>query len=787
MADGSEREPGGQTGNTLAALLKQVVRSRSDPAACQQLLHLFREKYGAQSDTRLAKALTQTLSRRPPPKQEKACESLALQLAPDASIPFVLALAGSKKPAGRQLALALLGRWPRSIDLPFLQPLRELLPDRRLAITHRLAALAALFRTLGPDNPQVPEFLHLLVEDRGKARSIERLRRLEMLVGADPAIDAVCKELEENLNMSCPRCEVQLRRPEMIKHLWTEHRLVLDRRRVREPWALVEEWIEGYRTLQDPELLGRCRTLAERLDGARGLYQLDRMLLTAKVESEEVLGRLQEEAARQHASICPWCYALAPQPVEDPPLDVFTLGEVVVARGYELELSEEGWVTQLRTRTPSGEELESEPGRPLTRWGAIGTFVGPLVLLALLLPVILHFAGLSALTPVLALLVSAGLAWGTIQFLWRGLEPAADRVRRYAWTHLVPQLHQDGFVLEDSAFLAGLARLSERDGESEEQVRELRAGLLPPLIKQLQEAVGAGTAPPAHLAAVQRLLVADAVAEEEDPIPLVVDQLALCFEGKLPLLYAERLLDGWESTWWTPGNLARLRVLLCDRAFEVGYEVRNLVDAGQTVPSLGTVLQTDQPHALAALRLLWSQRAGVPWERCGSAQTVFDLALSPESADMLKNVPDLLLYQEEPDWPQVSDTGKANLAPVEVRFCVRGVYLQRILFTSMPRSVEVTKQWRNCELNLDDKRFWSRQPLDTLEKRMERWSRWAFLDFLPGVPGVQNWQSPDRTTLFRAWGARDCPECHKYFLPRVGALGVAQREDATVAQVVGTQ
>ena len=72
-----------------------------------------------------------------------------------------------------------------------------------------------------------------------------------------------------------------------------------------------------------------------------------------------------------------------------------------------------------------------------------------------------------------------------------------------------------------------------------------------------------------------------------------------------------------------------------------------------------------------------------------------------------------------------------------------------------------------------------------LETRLERWFRWAFLDFLPLVAGVQSWQPPDRTTLFRAWGARACPECQRYFLPRIGALGVAQREDAPVAQIVG--
>ncbi len=400
--------------------------------------------------------------------------------------------------------------------------------------------------------------------------------------------------------------------------------------------------------------------------------------------------------------------------METPPLEVFALDDRVVAQGYSVELSEEGWRTCLRVRTPAGETSTVEPGRAWTRYGLAGLVVGPLVLLALVLAVVWEFVELPPLAPVLALLGLAGLTWLVLLILWRRRPSRAERVRRHVWTDLVPRLYPNGFALDDSAFLAGLAQRGGRDG-----LEKLHARLLPPLVKLMEQAVAAGTAPSAHLSAVRRLLVADAVTRGADPIPLVVDQLSLCFEGKLPLLYAERLLDGWESPWWTAGNLARLRVLLCDRAFEVGYEVRTLLDVGQTVPSLGTVLQTDQVQALAALRLLWSLRAGVPWDRCGEVRTVFDLARERDSSAVLESVPDLLLYQEEPDWPRVSDTGKSNLESVRIMLCARGVWCQKYLFTSMPRSVETYTQWRECSLTVDDKRLWSRQSLDTLEKRLE--------------------------------------------------------------------
>lgn len=114
MVDGSEREPERQTGDTLAALLKDAIHSHPDPAACRMLVQLSREKFGSEGDALLAEALAEALSSRSQPKQEVICEALAPLLVQDASIPFVLALTASQHTAGRHLALAMLGQWPRA-------------------------------------------------------------------------------------------------------------------------------------------------------------------------------------------------------------------------------------------------------------------------------------------------------------------------------------------------------------------------------------------------------------------------------------------------------------------------------------------------------------------------------------------------------------------------------------------------------------------------------------------------------------------------------------------------
>src|SRR5205085_5162255 len=130
----------------------------------------------------------------------------------------------------------------------------------------------------------------------------------------------------------------------------------------------------------------------------------------------------------------------------------------------------------------------------------------------------------------------------------------------------------------------------------------------------------------------------------DDPVLLVTAQVGVCFEGHLPLSFAENLLAGWQSAIWTPRQQARLRVLLGERAFEEGFEVRDLLAVGVAAPALGEALQTRDAEGLCRLRLLWSLRPSRPWDQLGFAVTAFDIARRPEAEpELLTQHPDLLL------------------------------------------------------------------------------------------------------------------------------------------------
>jgi hypothetical protein len=764
--------------DTFAALLDALVLDRPDAEAWLTLSALAIENHGARADHFLALTLGQLLTRVSPQRRTEVVEALGVVIGRTGASGLARTLASDGEHNARHLALLVLAHLPSPLDAALIPPLRGLLLDRRLPVEAQFAALANVLHSARVDDSLTEELLRTLVSGLGKSKSIERLRRFEGIAGKNPVVETLCAQLEDRLRMNCPRCETQLRRPEMIAHLWNEHRLVLDGRRVREPWSMIEEWLDAYRERQDANLLERCRMLVQRLDAEEGgeksqlssppIRRFQRLLLTHGIADEEARRALTEEAAAQHAACCPWCYELVPVPREVPPARLNLYRGRLSAGGYRVEVSESGALTFLEIVAPEktiyrGREL----GQLWTRRGAMFVYVGPLILLALLGAMgILNF-GTEPLKPVLVILALALVVHLLTLWQWRPRLPLGVRARNYAWTMLAPRLFAEGYRLDDSAFVAGLALLSCGDGYA-----PLRETLLLDFVKRTENAFSMGLAPPGHLAALRRLSVEDAASRGADPVPLVVELVARCFEGRLSLRFAEHLLSGWVTDWWTPGNLVRLRGLLCDRAFEAGFEVRNLLDAGNNAPTLGRILGTNNVRNLAALRLLWSLRPTRPWDRCGDPLTVFDLAADPQRADLLGRYPDLLLWQMEPQW-LVAAPGVTEPQPSHILFCVRGVLLQGVLFNETPRVVEVNARWRYNDLVIGDQRFRSTGELDPLTLRMERWFRYAFSEFLPALPRVETWQAPDRLAILRAWGAVSCPECHRQVLPRVGQVGIA--------------
>jgi hypothetical protein len=442
--------------------------------------------------------------------------------------------------------------------------------------------------------------------------------------------------------------------------------------------------------------------------------------------------------------------------------------------GYRVELREDGFLTRLEIETPAGTLYRGpEPGQWLTRKGALYLMAGPPIVAALLIAAGLVAPGLPPLLPVFLLLAGALAVGIGIRLHWQSAAPLRDRAFDYAWTRLASWLHTGGFVPADAAFASGLALASIDRGDP-----ALRARVLGRLVSLLEKTVAAGAGSLEYLADLRRLEIADAAAAGEDPWPRLVAQVGRCFVGRLPLVYAERVLRGWEDAWWTRFGRERLRILLLQRAFETRFEVRHLIEAGRIAPALGSLLRTDQRDSLAHLRLLWSWRGRRPWSACGTSETVFDLAAGPAGNPQLVRYPDLLLVQEIalPRAAGATDREKAVLV-----ISVGGIVFRDQVFPEAPRRVEVSVKRQNdtrgYELEIGQERFWFRSNPDFIAARLERWFRFYFGEFLPQVPAVHGWRSPEVAARLQASETVPCPRCARPFLARAGQVGVTPDQE----------
>ncbi|MBI3411566.1 MAG: hypothetical protein HY040_24825 [Planctomycetes bacterium] len=568
------------------------------------------------------------------------------------------------------------------------------------------------------------------------------------------------------MRMDCPRCGVQLRRIDMVRHLWDEHRLLLEGRRVREPWRVLDDWVVDYQLEKDPAVLARCRDLARKLEGGEGLLRLEQLLLRHGVEDADVLHHLEEKAREKDCGLCPHCFHLQPMPQSMPPDYLAMSDTVMTGAGFRLELSENGLIPILAIDGPGGRSsVTREPGGNLTRWGGVILLGGTLAIL--LLAASLWLFG-SRVPGALLLAINLGLNLilaGVVYYLWPGPRPARDRLVNAAWNGLVPDLLERKWSGEEVCYLGSLCRSSAGAGDPRLRSTTLSScqAALETWAEQRPEALTA-------LAALWRLAAEDKYDMGNDPAPLLVEQASRSLLGKLPLAYAEILLEGLppasvkerQHRSWPRGELRRLQVQLAEAAFVAGLETADIAELARLSPVLGAALGCDDLDRLTQLRLVWSMRGGKEWKHLGEVTTVFELAREPvEGALALQAQADLLLV----------DRKSGLIAGSE------GVWLKEVCFTTEPTNIEVGSRRiineDGFDLVVGSQRFWFAKSPTDLARRLESWFRFYFREFLPRVKGKT--QGPvsavGRRLLSRNTIA--CSGCRREFLPRMGKVGLS--------------
>src|SRR5262245_37967428 len=136
----------------------------------------------------------------------------------------------------RETLLNLLGRLaaaPPGARLPLVGELLPLLADADIPVPVRVSSAARALQLLPDRRSPVRRVTRALTAGLSPSRGLDRLRQLQNQVEKCESLDALIERRERRVKLACPRCRVRLTSVEMVKHLWHEHGLTLERGRTR--------------------------------------------------------------------------------------------------------------------------------------------------------------------------------------------------------------------------------------------------------------------------------------------------------------------------------------------------------------------------------------------------------------------------------------------------------------------------------------------------------------------------------------------------------------------------
>jgi serine/threonine protein kinase len=742
---------------TRDALLEAVCGPRPDVPAWQALEGLAQDRHAEQARQRLVVWVGHTLKRLDKEPRARAIAAVGEAIARAGSglylLPHLLGedVDASWKNVARQLALAIVAHLDTPLSAEMLQRIKPYLAAKLLPQEARQSATAGLLRVFGGDSPIAQDVLTTYVSATNKVRAVERLQALEAVVGQAPAIEKLVTALEDRIRMTCPRCNEQLERCDMVKHLWDRHHLLLEGRRVREPWRVLADWVVDYRLEKDPALLERCRALAEQADPEEGKHRLQRLLLRQGIEDREAWNALLARARQRKTSVCPHCYAQVAAPASTPAAPLTALGRRLEGAGYALELREAGLSPRLTIEGPGSVLYDAgAPDGLLTRNGALSLIVLPAMAL---FGFLLHLLTPLPLPLIAALALGLGFVLAGLTLLVFPTHGVRGRLVDLAWTALVPSLLEQLPNEESGRFLASLAETSRTQGS-----RSARREVVEEVLETVKGAPQGAVQPWPALAAVWRLQIADLEASAQDPMPAFVDLVEHVFTGEAPARCLGPVLDEIKEG-WPRGRLARVQAILMARAAELGLEIADLANLVRVQPALAPLLGAGDLDHLAQLRLFWRMRASWPrWlER---ADNIFDLARAGGERTLSER-PDLLLL--------------VHKAPIYVG--TRGVWLKEVCIAELPAKVDVAALrhagGEGFEIVLGKQRVWFSANPNEIADELEDWLRFYFRDFLPQVAAEQARPSGAAGAKLRRANAIACPECRQLVLPIVGEVGLA--------------
>jgi predicted RNA-binding Zn-ribbon protein involved in translation (DUF1610 family) len=627
---------------------------------------------------------------------------------------------------------------PRSARAGVVQQLLPLLADARLPPPVRVAAAARVLKFVPDRAVPVRRVTRALTVGLSPSRALDRLRQLQNQIEKCAALDAIIDRREKRVKLACPRCRVRLPRVEMIKHLWHEHGLTLDRGKTRTPERVVEELREAHAATGDPGPLDRVVALG----GTAGL----RKWLAGEEPPAEEVAPLLTAADERGAGLCPACFAELPTAVTPLPEPLTLANGRLAGDGYAVEVGGNAWFRTLRVTTP---EKPTSTGRRSLAPRAAATLAAGLALVVVLL-----FA--RSQTVAAAGIAVAVLVYAVTRYLRSPAVGRGDRAVNAAWARLAPKLAERPYA---ARFLTRLCLASTGRGDPDGRV-----GVLNMIAARAAGRADESDAELQLLAAARVLQVEDVARFGRDVVAGIAALAADGFTGALPADYAEYVVGCYLTRERDPGDLARLRVLLIGAAFDAGLVPRDLLDLWAGAPNLRQAIAVEPGHRLGLLFGVWRTRAAKAWQAVGPADTVFDLARTspPTAARVLAKFPDLLLFHRPEQ--AVEDL----VGPVLV--CARGVAVGGQLTTDPDADVRLERGGRELIFGRHRIDLPRRLPAEFPEL-VQKWLQFRAEGLLPFIDGYLSPGSAEASRRVLGPFCRRCLACGTVSAVASGAVG----------------
>ncbi len=528
----------------------------------------------------------------------------------------------------------------------------------------------------------------------------------------------------------------------MTKHLWHAHGLALNKGKTRPAGRLVTDLQANYAATGNPESLDRVAELT-------GTGGLRKWMASDEAPAEEV-APLLAAAEDDGAGLCPGCFAEVPAAVTSlPPPLVLGKGRLA-GDGYAVSVRGNAWLRTLAITTP---QKPGSRGRRRLAPRLIATLAAAVVLVIAIL-----IAPTRALT--LAGLGVAALVYVGVRFAG-SVRDQNEEALNIAWSQLAPRL-----VERETAarFLTRLCLVSLGRGDP-----ETRVNVLAMIADRATAKAEESDAELQLLAAAWMLQVEDVARFGRDVIAGVATLAAMGFSGERPADFAEFVVGVYLSRERTPGDVARLRILLLAAAFDAGLVPRDLLDLWAGAPNLKRVMVVEPSHRLGLLFGLWRSREAKAWHSVGHGDTVFDIArrLPRTAAGLLERFPDLLLYHR----PEREI--ESHLGPVLV--CARGVAVGGYLTADPDADVRLLPGGRELIFGRHRIEVAERLPAD-FPKSLRKWLRFRVENLLPFIDGYLSPGAEEVAKRVLGPFCRRCIVCGTVSVIGCGAVGSPARQ-----------